>query len=277
MTLEVHDPTERRRLAYLATTRQGRRLYLNRSLVDADQVVVLSGRGYHPWFGYTGAEMSLFPALSDEATLKELTGEGDERTPAVLAEEAVEAVWLLGVPFLVQVVEGPGDSVADVVAGPIDSSAEGRRGLDDRWRVTTDRPADLVIASLSGDPARHDFADVARALHAASQVVRVGGRVVLLTRADPDLTAVEVLLTAENPEAALTALRRQSPNAAAQLWAGAASHAHVYLLSDVSADVVEQLFATPMERADQAQRLLGADDVCLFLEDAHKTLAVLES
>src|SRR5262249_58527419 len=69
--LEVHDPKDRRRLSYLATTRKGRRLYLNRSVVDADQVVVLSGRRSDPLLGQGGAAGAIYPALSDEATRRE--------------------------------------------------------------------------------------------------------------------------------------------------------------------------------------------------------------
>jgi nickel-dependent lactate racemase len=275
--VEIHNPAERRRLAYLATTRRGRRLYLNRSLVDADQVVVLSGLGYHPWFGYTGGEVALFPALSDEATLKELSAEPGEAARQALAAEAVEAAWLLGVPFLVQIIEGPGDSVADVIAGPVESSAEGRRRLDARWRVGVEQPADTVIASVSGDPARQDFADLARAVHCAGKVVRGGGRIVLLTQANPGLAAAALLQQAEGPEQALAALHRQEPlNAAAQVWAGAARHAHVYLLSGLSAEATEELFATPLERAGQAQRLLAGGETCLVLEDAHKMFATID-
>jgi len=50
--LEVHDPHDRKRLSYLATTRRGRRIYVNRTVVDADQIVVLSGRRYDPVLGY---------------------------------------------------------------------------------------------------------------------------------------------------------------------------------------------------------------------------------
>jgi nickel-dependent lactate racemase len=278
VTLEVHHPGERRHLAYLATTRHGRRLYLNRSLVDADQIVVLAGRGYDPWLGTTGAETTLFPALSDEATLKELTAEPTERSRAALDEETTEVGWLLGVPFLVQVIEGSGDTIADVVAGPVESSAETRNRLEARWRVTVERPADVVIASLSGDPSQHDFSDLARALNSAAAVVRSGGRIVLLTQANPNLSAAAVLQQAEGPEQAVTALRQQQPlNAPARWWADAARHAHIYLLSGLSAEDTEQLFATPLESAGQAQKLIGAGDFCVVLEDAHKTLAVLES
>src|SRR5439155_3586898 len=40
--VEVHDPANRKKLSYLATTRNGRRLYLNRTAVDAEQLIVLS-------------------------------------------------------------------------------------------------------------------------------------------------------------------------------------------------------------------------------------------
>src|SRR4029079_9521876 len=50
--LEVHDPADRKRLAYLATTKSGRRVYLNRAVVDADQLVVLTGPHFDPVHGY---------------------------------------------------------------------------------------------------------------------------------------------------------------------------------------------------------------------------------
>src|SRR5579871_2743591 len=54
--VEISDPDDRRRMAYLATTHKGKRLYLNRTLVESDQIVVLSGRRYDPLLGYSGAE-----------------------------------------------------------------------------------------------------------------------------------------------------------------------------------------------------------------------------
>src|SRR5947209_8170012 len=63
--LEVHDPADRTRLAYLATTKRGRRVYLNRSAVDADQLVLLTGPHFDAVHGYAGGEGVLYPALSD--------------------------------------------------------------------------------------------------------------------------------------------------------------------------------------------------------------------
>src|ERR1043166_7783716 len=53
--VEVHQPSDRKKLAYLATTKHERRVYLNRTSVDADQLVLLTRRGDDPLTGYSGA------------------------------------------------------------------------------------------------------------------------------------------------------------------------------------------------------------------------------
>jgi hypothetical protein len=58
-------------------------------------------------------------------------------------------------------------------------------------------------------------------------------------------------------------------------WAGAARHAHLTLLSALDDDTTESLFAAPLRGAAELQRLLDAAPSCLFLEDAHKALALL--
>ena len=80
--LEVHDPGDRRGLAYLATTRKGRRIYLNRTAVDADQLVLLTRRSYDCRLGYAGGEGALFPALSDAAAREEAVARLSFHAPA---------------------------------------------------------------------------------------------------------------------------------------------------------------------------------------------------
>jgi nickel-dependent lactate racemase len=282
VTLERHDPTNRKRLSYLATTRKGRRIYLNRTVVDADQVVVLSRRRYDPVLGYAGSEGSLYPALSDEATRKELAARLTSKVPGKeswpVHREAEEVAWLLGAPFMVQVIEGAGDDVIEVLGGLADSGAEGQRLLDARWRMTAEALADTVIAIVSGDPARHDFADLGQALATAARVVKPQGRIVLLSKAKPALgRGVDLMRQLEDPEKALVALRRETPLdlVAAVQWVSAAQRAHLYVLSDLPTETVEELFATPLENAEQVQRLISGPGTYLFLPDAHKSLAVV--
>jgi nickel-dependent lactate racemase len=280
--LEVHDPADRKRLSYLATTAGGRRLYLNRTLVDADQVVVLSGRRYDPVLGHGGAEGAIYPALADQATRAEAYARArltqPDQGPWPVQQEAVETAWLLGAPFFVQVIEAAGDEVAHVVAGAAEASAAGRDLQDACWRQGVARAADLVIAALGGDPDRQTFADLATALDCAARVARPGGRLVLLTAASPALgPGTELLREAEEGNAALEKLRKHPTleTVPALRWSGAAAGAHVYLLSGLPGETVEELSATPLESAGQVQRLIDAGGSCLFLGDAHKALAVV--
>ncbi len=281
--VESHDPTDRQRLAYLATTRQGRRLYLGRAAVEADQLVVFGRRGYDPLLGYSGFEGDLYPVLGDEATRKELNAGLSLAAPDEAAwpirDEAREVAWLMGAPFLVQVIEGAGDTLSHVLAGSLDSGKDGQALLDARWRGQVSQRADTVIAAVAGDPKRHGFVELARALACAARVVEPGGRIVLLTQAEPKLGPGAALLRkAENPAEALTALQEHAPPdvAAAFLWASAVRRASLYLLSGLPEDVADELFAVPLERAGQVQRLLDTrEGSVLVIPDANKTMAVV--
>src|SRR5262249_42729068 len=150
----------------------------------------------------------------------------------------------------VQVVEGPGDQLAHVLGGSLDASAEGQRLLESGWRVTVEQPADVVIASVSGDPARHDLASLAQALANAARVVQPGGQIALLTEATPDLGEAGALIRqAGSPQEALAQLKgdKAPEHLAAHQWAAAVDKAHVYLLSGLPEEVAEDLFTTPLE------------------------------
>ena len=119
---EVHDPRDSRRLAYLATTEEGRRIYLNRNLTDADVVVPVGRLGYDPILGYRGPWSVVFPELSDEQTAAayrhRLTVDPpDLVTPRPRLDEPFEVSWLLGTQFHVGLVPGTSGH-AEIVAGP---------------------------------------------------------------------------------------------------------------------------------------------------------------
>jgi nickel-dependent lactate racemase len=279
--LVEHDPGNRKKLSYLATTRQGRRIYIDREAVDADQVIVVSRRFYDPLLGHGGAEGALFPALSDRDTQQ---GVLDRLSPAApgqsswpLQREAAEVTWLLGAPFFLQVIEGPGGAPVRVLGGLIDTGAEGERLLDAQWRVEAGQAADVVVAEVGGAPETQTFADLAAALLSASRVVKPDGTIIVLSGAAPELgPGAQLLRQVDTPDEALALLRKQKPPdaPAAFAWASAARRAKVFLLSRLPTEIAEELFTVPLENADLAQRLLGSGKV-LYLPDAEHTLAVL--
>jgi nickel-dependent lactate racemase len=278
--LVTHDPTDRKQLSYLATTRQGRRIYLNRTVVDADQVVVLAGRGFDPLLGYSGAEGAIYPALSDVATHKEMAGllslavPGTKPWPA--AREAVEVAWLLGAPFMIQCIAGEGNTHSHIVAGAADSSAEGIRLLNERWRAEAEQQVDLVIAGIEGNT----FESIAAGLASAARIVKSGGRIVLLSEGAVNLEPdAELLQEADAPAVALKRIKEgvEFDPRAAFSWASAAQRASIYLLSDLSEEQSEELFTTRIEHAGQAEKLLSNAASCVILSAADKTLVVAKS
>jgi nickel-dependent lactate racemase len=279
--VEVHDPKDRRRLSYLATTGAGRRLYLNRAAVDADQLVVLSERRYDLRLGYGGAEGAIFPALADEPTLKEVAAlvrtdvPGNEPWP--LRQEAIEVSWLLGQPFYVLAVASRGSGVAHVVAGAEDACKESIRLLDQGWKPRLARRPDVVLVTFSGEAQALSFADLAGAAFNASRVVGPSGRVVLVADAAPDLGAGgDVLLRSDEPHLAVAALTKAAlpGSTAALLWAQAAAASRLSLLGGFPDEVAEELFATPLSD-EQLPRLVASGDV-LVLEDAQRMMPVVE-
>jgi len=276
---EAHQPGERKLMSYLAATKQGRRIYLNRTLVDADQIVSICGRRYDPLLGYAGCEGSLYPVLSDTDTrhvLGELlTLEPPTPKPNASRAEAAEIAWLLGSPMFVQVIEGPGEVITDVVAGLIDSSAEGVRLQDARWRSSIPAAADMVLATIGRHTHQPDFGVLAQAAANAARAVRADGIIVLLSDLDVPLgPGMELLRQCENFSLALklAADKRPVDRPAVFQWIGAATHARIFLASGLRPELVEEIFATPILSPGEVQRLVDGGGTCLYLPDAEKRL-----
>jgi nickel-dependent lactate racemase len=274
---EVHNPADRNRLSYLATTKNGRRIYLNRTLVDADQSIILSRRGYDSLLGYSGAEAAIYPALADheirKGTLGQFSAEesGSKNNP--LRAEAREVSALLGAPILIQVIETEGDQIGKVVTGLIDSSDAGIAALNDRYHLTVPGPVDVVIATIGGDPVRQDFATIARAAAVGARAVEEGGCVVILGETEPELSeGIELLRRMDDPAAAAKALVDKKPAnyVALMQWVMAAMQTRLYLASGLQPALVEELFATPIVSPNEVQKLVDGAERCLWLPDAHR-------
>jgi nickel-dependent lactate racemase len=275
---EIHQPGDRKKLSYLAATREGHRIYLNRTLVDADQAIVLTGRGYDPLLGYSGAVGSVYPGMADADSLRAVVPKLSPQTAPdgswPIHTEADEVSWLLGSPFFVQVIEGSGDEIEGVVAGFAESAAEGVARLNERWKSAVAEPADTVVVALSGDPERHDFAALARAAATGARAVKPGGTVIVLSEADPELgPATDVLRRTDEPPEAVKLLFREKPAdaPAAVQWAWAAGRAKLYLASEIRPTTVEEMFATPLTGPKDVQRLLESSGRVLIVPDAHKS------
>jgi hypothetical protein len=269
-----HDPHNRKRLSYLATTRAGRRIYLNRTIVDADQLIALAKCEYGPQ-GPTGAEEAIFPGLSDADTISELrrhTADGRARRHA--GSNAKEVTWLLGAPFMVHAIEGAGGGLSYVIAGAADSVPYAMGKLASQWHVELDRPGDVVITSIA-KTAQNGFLDFAKAVANARKAVKPGGRIVLIANGAPTLgPAMQLLGDAADIAAARHRLRDEGLEALdreeARQWCQAVEPGSVYLHSGLADEVAEGLFVTPIGRMEEVGRLVEPQDQVVVLPDGNK-------
>jgi hypothetical protein len=252
---EVHHAADRNKLAYLAARKSGEPLYLNRTAVEADFVIVLCAHRHDDKPG----EAWLVPGLCDEAHQKQAAAEPHNES---------ESIWLLGTPFFVRVIEGANGSIAEVLSGLTDTAAKADECRDARWNHRVNVQPQTVI--VSAPTTRFD--DLAACLASAERVVAPNGRIVILTTAAPFFPeAVEVVRSAGEPAVALERLAEDLPEGwrAASQWAEIASHAAIFLAGSLNQEQAEELFATAIANEGELQRLLDGGGRVMKLDNAH--------
>ncbi|SIN80513.1 protein of unknown function [Singulisphaera sp. GP187] len=280
VSLVVHDPADRSELAYLASTQSGRRVYLNKLVTDADFVLPIGRLGPDDVLGYRGPWRTLYPCLSDLETLQAFRGWASEAqlnrdAPSKALTEVTEASWLLGSQFHLGIVPGI-VGPAEVVAG-LDSAVreQGAEAIDRFWKFRVETRAELVVAGIGRPGIPTTLEELADGLSTAARLVERGGKIVILSRAAGGLgPAFQKLVGVDNPRVALKALRGHEADldySAARSLASALAWADVYLLSGLKPDDVEDLAMVPLERAEEARRLVSASRSCLFLSQAELT------
>jgi len=268
----VHDPTDRRQLAYLATSSADRPIYLNRTLYDADVVVPIGPLRPQLSAGTAGPYAALFPRFSDAETIDRFRDESTPRRRRQLRQETDEAGWLSGVAMAVCVLPGPEGRVLHVLAGAIAAvHAEGESLCRQAWSFPIPDRASLVVASIDGGDGQQTWDNVARALAAASIATCDDGAIVICTDRMPAPDQVLTSLAdAEDPWVVVHDLEQhRSPHARlAAALVGALGRVRVYLASQLDEATVEQMGMIPVANAVQLGRLAKRHDSCILMGHA---------
>jgi nickel-dependent lactate racemase len=279
--LETHDPQRREQLCYLAATRHGRPIYLNRALCDADLVIPIGCLRCREALDYHGIFGGLYPTFSDVKTLQRFRNPNaaDAHTEIhAKAQHEVDAVgWLAGTQFAVEVLPGADGSLLAVFAGEAEAvSKAGQRRSDETWSQTVPQRASLVICGVTGEAARQTWDNVGRALAAALRVVADDGAIALCTdlNAGPG-PALQRLAGADDLGAALRHIRKERPDdtVPATELGEALRRAKVYLLSRLDHALVEDLGVAPVSEPDDIARLARRHRSCILLSDAQYAVA----
>jgi nickel-dependent lactate racemase len=275
--VELHDPDDDKNLCFVGLNRRREPVVVNRSIFEADLVLTIASARPHG-----GAFDALYPGFSSTAAIEQ------RREPAAIdspdASQAsrrasLDAGRLIGVGIGIHVVPGPGDSVAYVVAGEPEAIAKAANRLYRRqWSQRSPRRASLVIATVTGGPLAQNWSSVADALVAAGRLVDDDGAVAICTNLDQPLgESLGRLAGCSNVE---SVGQKVLHDRAEDSWAAwqlvrALARGPVYLLSQLDAEVVEDIGVAPVRDIDELVRLAGRHESCIVLNDAQHAIAVV--
>ncbi|MHC5540659.1 lactate racemase domain-containing protein, partial [Singulisphaera rosea] len=107
------------------------------------------------------------------------------------------------------------------------------------------------------------------------RLVRRGGKIVALSRAGGTLgPAMQRLVGLDDPRNGKSALRGHEDDpdySIAKQLAHSLAWADIYLLSTLERDVAEELGMIPLDRAEEARRLVASSASCLVVSHAELT------
>jgi len=176
-------------LVYVGTTKtHGNKIYLNRIFAEADMRILLGDVGFHYYAGYGGGRKSVVPAVAGEETIKHnhaMLLNPNARTGILTGnpvhEDLAEASKLAKVDFMVNTISNAKGEIVKAFAGDVEQAfMEAVRAVDDMYRVSVDRRADIVVVSPGGYPADMNLFQAYKALDNALAIVKRGGVVMLV-------------------------------------------------------------------------------------------------
>jgi hypothetical protein len=273
---QVHEPTADDQMAYLAATKDGRPLYLHRSICEADVVLPLALA--RAAVGPTGSGLAeaWFPTFSNVATQARHAAAGNvqwETHRRRRREEAAEAAWLLGLNVQLQVLPASGGGVAGVLCGELNALEQATsEWMQQHWSLSQGNEFDAAVLVLDAPLAGQSWRNVARLTQLGRRLVRAGGTIVLATQLSrepgPALATLDGLGHSED-EAMLALLRMHSGDAAAALaLRETLPGQRLFLKSRLDDSVVEQLGVGAWHTVEELERIVRGAATCVVIQGA---------
>lgn len=279
-----HDPEDQEGLGYLGTSTGGERIYLSKHLLEADFILPIELVSFDPLIGYAGGGSCIYPGFSSQEAIIKSRGQSHrELTPnesRPLRQLIDEVAWMLGLQYSPQVIPAGGLEISAITFGSLESTFRKAKSiLDQTWKLEPEYKSEMVVIAVENGPAGHHWNQLGRVLETARNLVTQDGRVVLLTQIDAEFGAgMQILAGCHEPLDAIKPLRDAQPGdlLVATQMALTGEWALLCLLSQSSAEAVEDLFIIPLEDTDEVERLLQTDETVSFIASAQHAYGQLK-
>ena len=270
-------------------TSRGTPVDIVRTVAEADRRICLGNIEYHYFAGYSGGAKAIMPGVSTRDAIQHNHSRMVEAAAAAgrlegnpVREDIEEAARMVGVDFIVNVVLNEHKEIVHAVAGDVvQAHREGCRYLDRLYGKPIAERADIVVVSQGGAPKDLNLYQTQKALDNAKHAVNKGGVIILVGSCKEGLgeEVFEEWMT-KSPDAHSMIDRIQvdfqlGGHKAAAI-AMVLEEAQIYLVSELDADFVKQIFLTPFSDVqtafDAAMQKLGSGASVIVMPYGGSTL-----
>ncbi len=172
----------------LGVTSRGTPVEVFREAIDADMLIATGNLEYHYFAGYSGGAKALMPGVCSKATIsanhsmmldKSAAAGNYDSNPVAL--DIKESTAMVPIDFLFNVILDDNKNITAAVAGNVlKAHREGIKIYDERYFITAQRKADIVITSPGGSPKDINLYQAQKALDNVKEIVKPGGSVLLI-------------------------------------------------------------------------------------------------
>jgi lactate racemase len=191
-----HDCDAPGSLVYLGETSRGLPVEVNRSVAEADRLILTGAVTFHYFAGFGGGRKSLLPGVSSRKSCMAShfallnPGEGSGRHPKAVTgvlegnpvhEAMLEACALRPPDFMLNTVLGPDKKILAAFAGDWrEAHLAGCRFYAQAFSYPIREKADLVVVSCGGFPKDINLIQAHKSMEYASRALKPGGVMILL-------------------------------------------------------------------------------------------------
>ena len=296
-----HDCDDPGKLVYLGTTGNGIRVAINRTVAEADRVILTGTIGFHYFAGFGGGRKSILPGVASRQACmashfavlnpEPASGKNPLATTGTLPgnpvhEAMMEACALVEPAFILNTVLAPDKRLIAAFAGDWrEAFAAGCRYYAEHFAHPLAAKADLVVVSCGGFPKDINLIQAHKAMEYGSQALKEGGVLILFAQCRDGYghpTFFNWFRFRELPEfeAALRAhyeINGQTAYSTLQK----ALRFRILLVSDLPAEEVRTMGMMPARTLDEAlaraQELLPADYKAYVIPEGGTVLPVIKT
>lgn len=279
-------------VVHLGVTTSGTPIDITRVVAEADLRIGVGNIEYHYFAGYSGGAKAIMPGSSTweaiqanhrmmvqpEACAGNLIGNP-------VRDDLEEAISSCSLDFIVNVVLDEHKQLIYAVAGHfIDAHRVGCKFLDGVYSVPLKEKADIVIVSQGGAPKDLNLYQTQKALDNSKYAIKPGGIIILVGSCKEGLgeeTFAEWMEAAQKPEDLVERIHRDfklGGHKAAAI-AMVMENAQIYMVSDMTDEMVRSTFMTPFQTVqsalDAATAKLGPASTVYIMPHGGSTLPVL--